>query len=82
MSHREGEHYIICERTGRKILASKAAEEWTGRFVSLSDIDYRHPQEFVRGRIDRQSVPFVRTPADVFVNADFNEDWSDDFDTP
>lgn len=63
------ENYIICDRTGRKILASKSGGEWTGRLVSLSDIDFRHPQEFVRGRVDNQSVPFVRNSRDIFVEA-------------
>ena len=40
--------------------------------VSPSDFEHRHPQDFVRARQDKISVPFTRPrPPDVFVNVSY-----------
>ena len=58
----------ICDRCGREMRSSEGRREWTGLVVCPEDFDYRHPQDFVRGRADRQNVPNPRPEAtDVFV---------------
>ncbi|MCP5095382.1 MAG: hypothetical protein GY943_07515 [Chloroflexi bacterium] len=42
--------------------------EWTGLMVCSADWDPRHPQDFVRGVPDNQTVPISSPePADVFI---------------
>lgn len=42
---------------------------WDGFFVRKDFWEARHPQDFVRGRKDKQRVPIARPEkADVFVN--------------
>ena len=65
--YREGEWNLICDRSGRKIKASEARREWNGLIVHESEYEERHPQDYVRGRPDRQAVPFTRPePPDTF----------------
>ena len=61
------EHYIpggfyrCCERCGFKRRHYDTRKEWTGLYVCADTcFEVRHPQDFVRGRADRQSVPDPR----------------------
>lgn len=64
---RPGDFYRIDDRTGFKTLASRTKKEWTGLIVDRDVYEARHPQEFVRGRADKQSVPDPRPrPQDQF----------------
>lgn len=63
----------ICDRCGFEFPLSKLRKEWTGLKVCDADYDRRHPQEFVRGVPDNQSVPDPRPePADVFAQGPIN----------
>lgn len=53
---RKGDHWLIDARSGSKIRRSEAREEYTGQIVHKDDWEDRHPQEFVRGKRDKQSV--------------------------
>jgi len=60
---------VQCDRTGFEVESNKVTREWTGLIVLKTDADERHPQEFVRGKRDRQRVKDPRPePADSFVN--------------
>ena len=66
--YRPGDHLVICDRCGSKKYASEAKKEWTGLLVCHPCWDPRHPQDLVRGRVDRQAVKDARPEAaDVFV---------------
>ncbi len=69
MRYRPGDFYRICERTGFKVLASKTRKEWTGRIVRTESYENRHPQDFVKGVVDRQYVTDARgePSADNFI---------------
>lgn len=69
MTYIAGDHWKICDRCGFKKRASQTAKEWTGLIVCLdSCFEERHPQDFVRGRKDNQTVPDPRPePATVIV---------------
>lgn len=61
------EHYIpggfyrICERCGFKRRNWDTRKEWNGLIVCVDTCwEARQPQDFVRGRIDRQTVPDPR----------------------
>lgn len=55
-----GNYNVICDRCGFKVKASDTKMEWNGLRVCRRHWEPRHPQEFVRGRTDKQSVPNPR----------------------
>ena len=60
---------VVCDRSGDEIDAADAVKEWTGLIVSRRHADERHPQDFVKGRKDRQRVPDPRPESvDVFLD--------------
>lgn len=62
------DYNVICDRCGFKIKRSMARLTWDHLVVCPEDWEPRHPQDFVRGRKDKQSVPIARPePEDVFV---------------
>lgn len=68
MTYIRGGFYRICDVCGFKYRASETFKRWDGLFVCAEDFETRHPQDFVRGRIDRQNVPNPRPePPDVFI---------------
>lgn len=67
-SYRAGDYYVICDVCGFKIRASETRRRWDNLRVCTNDWESRHPQDFVRGRRDRQRVPDPRPePADNFI---------------
>ena len=66
--YRAGDFYRICDECGFKFRASETRKRWDGLIVCLKDWEPRHPQEFVRGRVDRIRVPNPRPePPDTFI---------------
>ena len=66
--YRPGEFYRCCDRCGFKVRNTATKKEWNGLIVCLPCWDPKHPQEAVRGRVDRQNVIDPRPePEDVFV---------------
>jgi len=65
--YKPGDWNAICEVCGQKFKASKLKRRWDGLLVCKRDWEPRHPQDFVRGVKDKQSVPFTRkeTPDSV-----------------
>lgn len=60
---------VICDRCGFKFKARQLRREWNGlRTCSGSStnncFEERHPQDFVKGRKDQKSPPWVRPEAD------------------
>ena len=65
---RSGDYLMCCDRCGFTIWASEAKKTWDGLYVCEADWEPRHPQDFVRGVPDRQTVPVARPrPQDVFL---------------
>lgn len=59
----------ISMRSGFRVSPSDLVREWTGLMVARWEVEGRHPQEFVRGRVDRQSVDNPKPEApDVFLS--------------
>lgn len=63
-----GEWNCICDRCGFKFKASQLKEDWQGFRVCKDDFEMRHPQDFVRARVDRISVPWVRMDPPVVIS--------------
>ena len=55
-----GEYYVICDECGFKVRSSETRKRWDGMRVCTKDWEPRHPQDGVRGRVDRQAVPNAR----------------------
>jgi hypothetical protein len=65
---RPGDFLRIDDRSGFCVYASETRKEWNGAIVDRRSYEARHPQDFVRARVDRQRVPDPRPrPTDVFV---------------
>lgn len=68
MTYIPGDFWRICEVCGFKYRASQTSKRWDGLIVCREDFEERHPQDFVRGRVDRQNVPNPRPEStDVFI---------------
>lgn len=68
-TYRPGDFLRDCDRCGETVYASETRKQWDGLIVcSIGCFEERHPQDFVRGRRDRQNVPDPRPPGvDRFV---------------
>lgn len=67
-----GEFNLTCDRCSKKIKAHQAKHEWTGFIVCGDCYEVRHPQDFVRAKQDKISVPFIRPiPTEVFTAVNY-----------
>lgn len=63
-----GDFWRICDRCGFSFRASQTFKTWDNLYVCAEDFETRHPQDFVRGRKDRQNVPNPRPePIDALI---------------
>jgi hypothetical protein len=58
--YKPGSFYRICDRTGFATRAEHTSTEWNNLIVRESVYERRHPQDFVKGVQDNQTVPFAR----------------------
>ena len=61
--YKKGDWNAICDICGFKFKASKLKKQWDGLMVCPQDFSPRHPQEFLRGKKDDQSVEWTRSEA-------------------
>ena len=59
-----------CDLSGFVGLASEMKETWDGKWVLAKFWEPRHPQDYVRGRAEDQSVPVSRPRSDVVTYAE------------
>lgn len=55
-----GGHNAICDVCGFKFKGSELRKRWDNLMVCGADYETRHPQDFVRGIIDRQTPGYIR----------------------
>lgn len=55
-----GDHNVTCDVCSKKIKFSIARKRWDGLLVCPDDFEMRHPQDFVKTRQDKISVPETR----------------------
>lgn len=68
-----GEFNLTCDRCSKKIKAHQAKHEWTGFIVCGDCYETRHPQDFVKAKTDKITVPFQRpVPTYVFTDVIYN----------
>lgn len=74
MTYAHGQWNALCQRCGFKYKSGQLRKEWTGLHVctgrGTNDCwEERHPQDFVRGKTDRQAPPWSSPePEDVFLD--------------
>jgi len=67
--YKSGDWNVTCDVCSKKIKASKSYKRWDGFIVCADDFEMRHPQDFVRAKQDKISVPFTRPiPSLVFTS--------------
>lgn len=59
-AYKPGDHWVICDVCGFQCRASETYKRWDGLITCEADWEPRHPQDYVRGRADRQNVPNPR----------------------
>lgn len=65
------DYFMICDRCGARYRRSQMREEWTGLWVCTRGCwEKQHPQDFVEGIEDIQTVPVSRPDVD-----DNNKKW-------
>ena len=74
-TYRSGDWNCICDVCSIKVKASKTKQRWDGLVVCPSCYEHRHPQDFIKVRQDKITVPFLRPrPEDTFTNIDYQGD--------
>ena len=58
--YKSGDWNVICDVCSKKIKASESRKRWDGLIVCQDDFEQRHPQDFVKSKEDKISVPFTR----------------------
>lgn len=67
-----GEWNVVCDVCSKKIKSSQAKQRWDGFIVCPEDYEQRHPQDFVKARTDKVSVPFTRPiPTYIFTDVPY-----------
>ena len=62
-----GDWKSVCDVCGRFFLASELMKRWDGMMVCKTDYEHRHPQDFVKAKVDIQAAPWTRPqPSDTF----------------
>lgn len=68
-----GDSNAICDVCGFKHKQSQLRKRWDGAMVCSKDFEVRHPQDFMKGRPERNNVKDARPGADPhFVTANEN----------
>lgn len=71
MAYVQGAWLAICQRCGSQFLNHQISREWTGLLVcrgagTRNCYEDRHPQDFVRGKADKQTPPWVSPEPEPF----------------
>lgn len=58
--YKDGDYNVIADCCGFKVKASTTRKQWNGLRVCIRHWEAQHPQDFLRGKRDDQSVPDPR----------------------
>ena len=73
-----GQFNVTCDVCSKKIKSGDAKQRWDGFIVCPDDFESRHPQDFVKARTDKITVPFTRPiPPLTFTNVSYIIDYVD-----
>ena len=70
----KGDYNAICDRCGGKRKASQLRKDWQGFMLCTTCWEPRHPQDYVRAKVERVGVPWSRPqgPQDAPAYCTFN----------
>lgn len=63
-----GDHFVICDRSGEKVLRSECVKEWNGFIVKREYSESRHPLDFQKPPRAERAVKYTRPTNDIFLN--------------
>ncbi len=67
--YKHGDNNVICDYSGFKVKAGECRLMWNGLLVKKEFWEPRHPQDFVKGKKDRQRAAIVRNEqTDTFLS--------------
>ena len=66
-----GSWNVICDSCGKKMKSSHAKHRWDGFIVCNDCFEHRHPQDLIKTKPDKQTVPFTRPPSDTFIEVNY-----------
>lgn len=66
-----GDFNALCEVCGFKYKGSELKRRWDGVMVCPEDFEVRHPQDFIKGRKEDQSIPFSSPDTEAFITVDY-----------
>ena len=70
MPYIPGDNWVICDVCGLRYRASIMKKRWDTLIVCPHDYEERHPQDFVRGKIDKIAADIARPEPDyVFIDS-------------
>jgi len=73
-----GSHNAICDVCGFKFKGRELMKRWDGMMVCSMDFEERHPQDLIKGILDKQATPYVRPmPATLTFRPETRTDGSD-----
>ncbi|MDE3022989.1 MAG: hypothetical protein KGI54_14215 [Pseudomonadota bacterium] len=65
--YKSGKWNFVCDVCGFRFKSDEGMRRWDGAMVCKDDWELRHPMDFLKGRKEKISVPWVRNePADQF----------------
>lgn len=64
---KSGDWNAVCDICGFRFKASQLKKNWKNEMVCDADFELRHPQEFVRVRPEKISVPWARPENDIII---------------
>lgn len=72
-NYEHGQWNAVCDRCGFEYKSRQLSKEWNGlrtcKGAGTNECwEPRHPQDFVRGKIDNQTVPWTRPESDLDVS--------------
>ena len=74
-NYKSTDWWVLCDVCNLKIKASKSKHRWDGLIVCDSCFEQRHPQDYIKVRQDKITVPFQRPRStDVFIDVPYQGD--------
>ena len=64
-TYESGAWNAVCAVCGFKKKSTKMRMNWKGFYVCDEDFEYRHPSDFLKARVEKTTVPFVRPDVDT-----------------
>ncbi len=68
--YKEGDFNRICDLCGFKVKASRTRKQWNNLIVCANHWEPQHPQDFLRGKVDKQWVVDARPDSDPVFDDD------------